>query len=226
MNKFFKTTFDFFSYAIPGSAIIIALVFCDTSLQKPLDIIPKYAEIIVEEGLQFTLALLVAGYLVGFLVYPIGRRLYRLVGANIAWIVLCWPNKTYDPGAVVAKRFTLVRELSPVNFAYIEKWHMHAALSHGLALAGLVGTGVGIYRKCCTVSPAPLEQEGWGWFIAISLLITYLGIERAVTFAEWAQNDLKETISKYGLNERAKDGLSIPPTVGNSAPATDATEGA
>ena len=148
MEKIINSAFDFFAYALPGAFLILSLLILDPGNDTSQDFI-NFAQKLQTGG---SLMLLAVGYVLGFAITPLGRKLYR--GFNrtrlFRWLDTVLEgnlkNKTYTfdqnngdaPTVSVSERFVLVREFSPNNFRHIESWHVYSLMSHNMALVNIL----------------------------------------------------------------------------------------
>jgi len=184
MDKIFHSTFEFFSHALPGAIMAMCLFLFKTTIVSPVDFITELNAFDTPHGV----AILVAGYIIGFAVYPIGRYIYK------GWGKKRWPENAVLTGNInlfISKKYSLIRQHSPENFRYIEMWNMYCAMSHNLALAMLVLGMVAVVKAVVVFSIISLiwlaiAALGFGLFVAF--------IHRAVVFSTWAADDLNATL--------------------------------
>ena len=163
-----------------------------SSIKEPVDIFEQYATF-WSNSVRASILLLGAAYICGFLVYPLGRSIHKYQlkkGANNDFVVL--EGKELSPG------FVKLRELAPVNFKYIEKWHMYAALAHGVGTAAVIGLLVSSYKVFVAY-----DKSSWAILAIICVFIAALSYRRALTFGKWAIYDFKNAIDVLHLDEKA-----------------------
>jgi hypothetical protein len=189
MDKIFHSTFDFFAHAIPGSCLLAALFVLRTEVDTPAQLLDIADSIQLGSGIF----LLVAGYIAGFAIYPLGRALYRSLGFKL------WKKKMHhDIPIFISEKYVLIREFSPANFKYVELWNMFCGMSHNLAIASLV------LAICCFIKlgQGGLTQAGPWWALGIvAIALTLIFTHRAVVFAIWAADDLNATIKQLELGD-------------------------
>ncbi len=190
MDKIFHSTFDFFSYAIPGFYIIVSCFILNSELETVQHFLNYTSKINVATG-SF---LLILAYIIGFAIYPIGRFLYKKLGFAL------WRKPIQnDIPLFISDKYVLVRQFSEANFKYIETWNMFCALSHNLVVACLLAFLFTLIRLF-VISPANIGF--WLFFMLIQISLTFIFLHRAVTFSLWAAHDLNATISSLNLHKK------------------------
>lgn len=190
MDKVFHSTFDFFSYAIPGCCMIFAFFILDYRYVSAEDYFNMIGKFQVGSGVF----ILVLGYIVGFAVTPIGRFLYKRLGFKI------FREKFKDvEGLSVSDKYVLVRELSPNNFKYIESWNMWCTMSHNLAVAAVLV----FINSTIKLLFYKTENNVFWLLLTISFIILFfLFLYRAVKFSVWAASDINSAITILKLEVR------------------------
>jgi len=120
MEKFFKSTFDAITNVLPGAFILFVAGFF--LFDDPKNLVNYGKELNFGIG-----ALLVfVAYIVGFIILPIGQFIFIKIGLKL------FPVRLTDQhiDLTISEKFSLVREFSPANFAYIETWNMFSSLSY------------------------------------------------------------------------------------------------
>lgn len=190
MDKIFHSTFDFFSYAIPGFYILISFFILDIQLENINSFLDYTSKINLATG-SF---LLVVAYIIGFAIYPIGRFLYKKIGFSI------WRRPIQNNlDLFISDKYVLVREFSNANFKYIETWNMFCALSHNLVVACLIALVLSFIR---IIFLSSANTGFWLFFMFIQLLLMFIFLHRAVVFSLWAAHDLNSTIKALGLHQK------------------------
>jgi hypothetical protein len=190
MDKMFLSTFDFFSYALPGCNILLALVLIDSRFKTAKD----YLELASNVKLSTAIFIIVMGFVMGFAVSPFGRFLYKKIGFKL------FPLKFKDfPGLSVSDKYTLIREYTPANFKYIETWNMWCTMSHNLAIAALLVFIISLARMVFYGEPF---TAFWLGICLVSLLMFFFLLQRAVRFSIWAADDINSAINILKLNEK------------------------
>lgn len=194
MDKIVHSTFDFFSHAIPGACIVVALRLLDINITNS----HMFFETFDNAQIGSAIVLLVVGYVIGFAIYPLGRYVYKSLGFRI------WNKKVHRniSDLHISDKYTLIRELSPNNFKYVESWNMFCAMSHNLAIASLIICTI-VLVKVIFLSPDNLAF--WIVLIVGLLFIFFLFLHRAVVFSVWATDDLNASIRMLNLVIRAKE---------------------
>ncbi len=192
MDKFFHSTFDFFLYFFPGACIVSAFLLLD----RNFDTLRGFLNITEGDKLVSAIILLLLGYIIGFAIYPIGRKIYK------SWGFKLWPKKIHnDVDLSISDKYILIRELSPNNFKYVETWNIFCSMAHNLAVACMV-VFVIVIIKVIFIYPGNLLF--WIFFCAGMILLFFLFLHRAVVFSIWAADDLNAAIRKLNLLERAE----------------------
>jgi hypothetical protein len=190
MDKLIEFTFDFFGHVIPGLIIFIALslLFLDVS---------SFEEILCQaESIETNKipVILLPSYVFGFAANPIGKFLYIAVGKRI------WKQKIVNHvDMFISDKYVMVREDSPVNFKYIEKWNIYCAMAHNLAVGFLI-----LFLVVLTKLNFNNAEYLNSWIIIGigSLMLFFVLIERAVIFSTWATHDLNAAVKKISEKEQ------------------------
>lgn len=188
MEKFFHSTFDFFTHALPGILILGSFFLLDDNLDSLDDFVEKANQIRIGGAIL----ILLVGYVMGFACYPIGRFLYKKLGE-----IAVKRQQFYRPSEL-ANDYVLVREKSPVNFKYIETWNMFCAMSHNLACWALITLILSLYRFIFSNNNYKIY---WGAFSVLMVILFAILIYRAYKFSEWAKADMNATCEKIRNKE-------------------------
>jgi hypothetical protein len=188
MEKLFNSTFDFFSYAIPGCLMLFAVMLLDTAQNS----LPDYLTFIGTVNIAGGVVIVLLGYIVGFALNPLGRHLYRTIGFRL------FPPSFDDfKGLSVSDKYALLRDMSPANFKYVETWNMHCTSAHNAALAMLMMVVFGTARML-------FSFEWFFLYLVISgAVLFFFLLHRAVTFYIWAASDINAAIRSLHLKARA-----------------------
>lgn len=211
MEKIINSAFDFFAYALPGAFLILSLLILDPGNDTFQDFI-NFAQKLQTGG---SLMLLAVGFVLGFAVTPLGRKLYRgfhrtrlfqwldaILEGNLKNKIYAFDqNNGGAPAVSVSERFVLVREFSPNNFRHIESWHVYSLMSHNMAIVNIlmfIFSGVRLFFF-------ENRYPGWWWAVMGSaLLLTVLFLYNAVKFNIWSANELNATVDGLQLKRRAE----------------------
>lgn len=193
MDKIFHSTFDFFTHALPGFCVLSAFFILDTNLNYPEDFLGYAGKMNIGSGVF----MLVASYITGFAINPLGRALYRSLGFRL---FKSQPHAANESGLFISNKFILIREFSPNNFRYVETWHMFSAMAHNLAIASLLMVlfSIGKIAFC-----DPPNASFWCASAALLSGFFFLFLHRAVKFNLWATDDLNAAIRALQLEDRA-----------------------
>lgn len=202
MDKIFHSTFDFFTHALPGALVVAAFYLLHgLNIQSAADLFEKTDALSWGTGIT----ILVMGYILGLVMYPLGRALYLKLGRKkISRKINQDPNDHLPPKQQLSlpDKFALIRELSPINFKYVETWHMYCGMCHNFAVACML-IAIMLLLK---IDLSQLFQNGfWIPMAAVLVLFAAVFIDRAIIFSTWAANDLNATIRKLNLAEQAKN---------------------
>ena len=149
------------------------------------------------EGTGKGVFVLILAYIVGFAVSPFGKSLYRRIGSKI------WPNIYVENDIKqmhISDKFVLIRQHSPANFEYVERWNMYCSLSHNLAVACLVFFAVSIIQIFIDDRTLILT---WSAIGVVSIVLFFIFIKSAVVYSQWAGRDLNSAISALNLREKS-----------------------
>lgn len=190
MNKFLSSSFDFFTYALPGSFIVVAFFILDPRLVSMGDYLA------VAAGFKISAAVLIVviGYSVGFAITPLGRELYRRVGFRMFGRKLPTTN-----GLNISEKYVLIREYTPNNFRYVETWNFMCGMAHNFCIAAIIVALFSAF-KCLFLQPA--ESNFWWLICILSVMLTPLFLFQSVKFALWAADDINASIELLRLREK------------------------
>ena len=190
MEKIFHFAFDFFNYAIPG----VCIMLCFYMLDPRINTVGDFLLIANDVKTGAAVLIVIIGYLVGFAVNPIGRLLYKKVGFRI------WKPSFQDlPNLSISDKYTLIRELAPNNFKYIETWNMMTGMAHNLALCCLVALFILITRA---IFIPIVDVSLWTMLFLSFIALFFLFLQRAIVFYEWAASDINSTIIRLDLEKK------------------------
>lgn len=214
MEKLINSAFDFFAYALPGAFIILSLLLLDERNDTVQDYL-SFAQNLKAGGAAVLLA---AGYMLGFVITPLGRKLYRqfqrgkvFKKMNI-WLEGGLEKAIYDfdddnqpeKKISISEKFILVREFSPINFRHIESWHVYSLMAHNMALANIIVVLFTIGRLIIG-----WPDNLWPWILIIfgAVLFVFLFLYSAAKFNIWSMNEQNAAIRTLQLKSRAQGSL-------------------
>jgi len=205
MNDLVKLTYDVFGHVIPGMIIFFSL----SLLYAPQDLISwldANAAIEADKGS----VIIIISYIIGFAINPFGKYVYQNLGKKL------WPKKEkekkkkkekhnldmkvkYNVEMGVSDNFILIREKSPKNFEYIERWFTYCAMAHNLAIGSLVLALVSVFQIITII----IEWKDfycylniWLPILLFSIFLFFVLLNRAVIFSIWGTDDLYATVSR------------------------------
>ncbi len=154
MDKIFHSTFDFFTHVLPGFAVLCAFFIMFPEMNYP----QQYLELAGKMNIGSGVFVLVASYLIGFAINPIGRWIYKTVNKTIDkyGVKIVTDEKTKQPRKVfklfflewfsgepyqnidlfISDKFVLIRELNPANFRYVETCGNCSAITRPTPISG------------------------------------------------------------------------------------------
>ena len=211
MEKIINSAFDFFAYALPGAFLILSFLILDAQNDTCQDFL-NFAQKLQSGG---SILLLALGYVLGFAVTPLGRKLYRAFSRSTFFNRLDkilegdLKKKTYAfdethngaPKMSVSERFILVREFSPNNFRHIESWHVYSLMSHNMAFVNMLVVVFILFRFVFYKMESPWF---WGSSMAGTAFLAIIFLYSAVKFNIWSTNELNATVESLRLNDRAR----------------------
>lgn len=191
MKDIIQFSFDFFAYVIPGLFVIFSI----SLIAVPIDSIDQAIEKTKDFSTEIVTVLIIISYVIGFIIYPIGRKIYKSLGFKIFPHLLIKDDE--DDKLSLNAKYSLIRELSASNFKYVESWNIYCAMAHNLMVASLVFTIVSFIK---------LFKSNYElfWLGAIVLgIITFLVLtHRAVTYSQWAKGDINASIESLNLENK------------------------
>ncbi len=216
MNDLVKLTYDVFSHVIPGMVIFfsLTLLYAPIAPDELFTWLGTNAKIEAGDGS----VIIIVSYIIGFAVNPFGKYVYQNLGK------ILWPKKEkekkekkakhnldmkekYNVKMGVSDNFILIREKSPKNFEYIERWFTYCAMAHNLAMASLVLALVSvskIFKIILNWTSFHGYLNIWLPIFLFSVFLFFVLLNRAVIFSIWGTDDLYATVSRCLQEE--KDG--------------------
>lgn len=218
MEKLINSAFDFFAYALPGGFILLASFLLDERFDTLQDFL-NFAQNLKLGGFA---VLICAGYLIGFAITPLGRILYRKYQQGRffrdmnTWLEGSLKKEVYEfdddaqpeKRMPISEKFVLVRELSPLNFRYIESWHVYSLMSHNMAVANML---VMIFIGIRLVVHPPAAFLPWILFLVGGLIFTFLFLYSAAKFFIWSTNEQNAAIEALHLPQLAQKKIEQEP---------------
>jgi len=191
MKDIIQFSFDFFAYVIPGLFVIFSI----SLITVPIDSI----DIAIEKTKDFTTEIvtvvIIVSYVIGFIIYPIGRLIYKTFGFKLFPKLLV--DKKNDESLSLNAKYSLLRELSPTNFKYVESWNIYCAMAHNLMVASLVFTFVSLIKFI-------ISKFVFFWLgaVLLGIFIFLVLTHRAVTYSQWAKGDINASIESLNLDNK------------------------
>lgn len=211
MEKLINSAFDFFAYALPGAFIILSLLILDERNDTVQDYL-NFAQNLKAGGAAVLLA---AGYVLGFVLTPLGRKMYRkfqkggIFKKMNAWLEGGLEKVQYDfdddtqpdKKMPISEKYVLVREYSPLNFRHIESWHVYSLMSHNMAMANIAVCLFVVIRLA-----AYRPDHPWLWIFVLSgaLIFFLLFLYSAAKFNIWSMNEQNAAIQALQLRLRTQ----------------------
>ncbi|MBT8273918.1 MAG: hypothetical protein KJO77_08930 [Bacteroidia bacterium] len=187
MKDLFKFTVEFFGYVLPGLLVLFcsSLFFVDVS--NPADLIKKMGEFDTNIGI----AVVITAYIVGLAITPISSFLLFNVGRKI------WPGKAENENEdmFISDKYVLVRQFSPTNFEYIEKWNTYSLMTANFSLASLILFIVSLRY----IFFKHVDSLIWVTIGIVAIVLFFNFLKESVKFRKWADRDLNATISALKL---------------------------
>lgn len=193
IEKIQLSIFDIFAFIVPGAGIMLSVrLLADSSVNHLSEILNPITQLTLAGAiLAGTIA-----YVVGFIINTLGYELHQRVGLKI-WVI---PEKLQAEGQANSQMNVLIREFSPSNLNYLEKWLSYRAFSHNLALSFI------ILCFCCVLKfIIVLPIPAWEW-LAISIFTlcsVFPLLYRAHLYQKFYYLDLNNTLKKLNLEEKA-----------------------
>jgi chromate transport protein ChrA len=188
MKDLVSFTYDFFGHVLPGLLVLISLslLYVDVTNYKEL------VQLTESINTGIGTVLVIASYIIGFAINPFGRYVYRTLGFKI------WPKKENNPFKMaVSDKFALIREDSPKNFEYIERWNTYCAMSHNLSIASLVLALVTAYKMITDA----FNMKLWLPLFLLAVFLFFVLVHRAVVFSIWAKDDVNAALLRLKQQE-------------------------
>lgn len=216
MNNLVKLTYDFFGHVIPGMIVFfsLSLLYAPIAPDELFTWLGTNAKIEAGDGS----VIIIISYIIGFAMNPFGKYVYINLGKKL------WPKKEkykvekrekhnvlmkekYKVEMGVSDNFILIREKSPTNFEYIERWFTYCAMAHNLAIGSLVLALVSVFKIITII----IEWRDfycylniWLPILLFSIFLFFVLLYRAVIFSIWGADDLYATVSRCLQEEKDK----------------------
>lgn len=191
-RKIQLTLFDIFAFVLPGAIVILSIwIIGDGSLIYVQDVVDSLLKINTNE----TFVGGVIAYIVGFIINSFGYELHEKVGLKI-WRI---PATIIAEGQKNSQKNVLIREFSPNNLIYLEKWLSYRAFAHNLAFAFLV-LGFSLLTKLLIYKPPVI----WTWISLSIVVITSIFplLYRAHLYQKIYYWDLSNTVKELRLEKK------------------------
>jgi len=228
MNNFIKFTFDIFAHIIPGLIILVAFSLLTISFKpQPVEVRKQVTAVSVVKNTStnikesetkrdygmvseiFTnlentgtgagIVIIILAYIVGFGFSPLGKTLSGKIGPKL------WPKIFVEndiKGMHISDKYILIREYSPANFEYVERWNMYSSLSNNLAVGCLVFFIVSMIQ---IFVEEPDFKLYWIIISAISVFLFFVFIKSSRVYVQWAGRDLNSAISALKLRDKGNN---------------------
>ena len=196
MKDLVKLTYDFFGHVLPGVMIFLSLSLLYAPI-APQELF-NWLETNVKMEAGVGTVIIIISYIIGFAINPFGRYLYKKLGLKI------WPKKEKNKVEMyVSDKFALIREKSPKNFEYIERWNTYCAMAHNLAIASLILALVSVFKIITIIIEGKdFYLNLWLPILLFSVFMFFVLLYRAVIFSIWAADDVNATVSRLILEEK------------------------
>lgn len=185
--------FETLAFLLPGAITITALwLVADTNVSSFSDMLVMLNQATLNIAVVFGLF----AYVVGFIINNFGYELHQRLGLKF-WKI---DNKIVAEGQVNSAKNVLIREFSPNNFVYLEKWLSYRAFSHNLAFSFLILSISGIVKYFIMHTSDPL----WILLGSITLVSIFPLLYRASLYQKLYYLDLNNTVQELDLENRSK----------------------
>lgn len=191
IEKVQLSIFDVFGFVIPGFIVCLAAWI----LLMPTLTISTLLVSLGQLNLGQILMVGLVSYIVGFVLNTPGYTLHTQVGLRL-WRI---SKELQAEGMDNSKKNVLIREFSPANLVYLEKWLSYRAFSHNLALALLL-LGICLVSQYFITKLTALDALLWG---VIALLSVFPLLYRAQLYQRLYYMDLGNTYKELKLQSKA-----------------------
>lgn len=185
------SVFDIFSYLLPGSVVLLALLIFST--QSIVDV-SQYLQMAKDVSLGLGIIFVMISYIIGNATDNFGSWLYYNVGCKI------WGEphpKEQHPTLSHTQQRALIREQSPENFVFIHTWKVLKTMSHNLSFSTLLIAIVSFIRY------AQHQNMQWITITVASIIFAVVFLKRASVYDKWHYKELLETVEVLQLEKRA-----------------------
>jgi hypothetical protein len=184
MNNLKYSIFDLFSFAIPGTLLLACIgLSCNVDLFQKSDF--SILHYVTEKfSLQVSVIYLILSYIIGY-ISSIISNYYQKIFEFIL------PDKKPKHSSLAnSTKLVLLREFTPTNAKYIEKWNSLKSMSSNLAFVILIGNIIIkiYYTEYCFI------------FVLIGFGISVLLNITSHRYREWAIIESDNAIHYFGLD--------------------------
>nr|WP_319397609.1 hypothetical protein [uncultured Carboxylicivirga sp.] len=188
MKNIKYSIFDLFSYTIPGGILILVTLlsngFFQTENENMILIYKK------EYVILAYVILIISSYIIGFLTSILGSYFLKLISIFVPKIVP--KNSSLN----TSTKLVLLREFSPINFNYIEKWYSMKSMCSNLAIV-LIFSSTFLLIKTTLINNTLIIVA-----IATSIVILYI---KAFQFDKWSIIELDNAIHILKLENNSEE---------------------
>ena len=188
MKNIKYSIFDLFSYTIPGGILILVTLlsngFFQTENENMILIYKK------EYVILAYVILIISSYIIGFLTSILGSYFLKLISIFVPKIV---PRNS---SLNTSTKLVLLREFSPINFNYIEKWYSMKSMCSNLAIV-LIFSSTFLLIKTTLINNTLIIVA-----IATSIVILYI---KAFQFDKWSIIELDNAIHILKLENNSEE---------------------
>lgn len=179
--------FDLFSYAIPGALLL--LTYCVSFNLLNFDNIDQNIFLKEKNPILLTIVAILTSYIIGFITNILGGHFYKFIALIIP------KTKPKKSSLYNSTKMILLREFSPINFEYIEKWNSMKNMCMNLSIVIILS----IFILLIKTNFVDIRM------IIISLITITLLISKSFQFDRWSIIELDNAIYTLGLEKNCQD---------------------
>ena len=188
MDKLKYSIFDLFSYTLPGAFVLSSIILINYSKDFCCEEFILIDFIKENLNIYSSILFIIGSYLSGFITNFFGSYYLKFF-----MLISPVPEPKYSKLSN-SEKYVLIREFSPINFEYVEKWNSLKAMCSNFAMVILLSS---IFLFLLVSCFSYLHLILGSLISIISLLISR-------RFHKWSIIDLDNTIHLFNLDTHSK----------------------
>ncbi len=147
--------------------------------------------------MKIAIFLLFVGFLLGFLIDPLGRKTRYLLGEKI----FKSPSRNSDNRNLTDNdRYVILKQFSEGNYSLIETWDMLKGMACNLAVSNIFLIFISLYKAFTNHS----NYSEWVFFSFLAIIFSLSSLYQSHTFEKYSVLDMNAAIKMLNLEEKAE----------------------